>query len=348
MGVLIKDVATRAGVSAATVSNVLNGRHERVSAETRAAVLRAAAELDYRRRERAPRTPKREQTLGLIVANIASPLFVQAISGVEAVATRFGYRLLLCNNRGREANDLVSAQALLARRVDGILFVASSRYAGRDAFDAVVGAGVPCAVVNRVIDPEAALHVLSANEEGTYDAASHLIRLGHRRLAYLHLPTDGPPVVQAAVERMRGFARALADNRLNAPPHWLRPGVLGDEGAPAIGHALAREWLAGGPRPSAILCGSDNLAVGVMRAVHEAGLRIPDDVAVVGHDDAPFARHLTPALTTVRQPMEEAGARAAEALIQHLWKGASLQGVERLPCRLAIRASSTAYINSAS
>lgn len=287
---------------------------------------------------------KRSETLGLIVASIVSPVFAHAVSGAQAVASRFGYNILLCNNRNKEALEASAAEVLVDRHVDGIIFISSSSYQRQDALEVVKEAELPFVVINRLIDPEKGLHILVENRRGTYEATQHLIELGHSKIGCIHLPTEGPKATSAAIERLEGFRQALMAYGLGEP-RWLRPGILGDDNATTVGYAAMKEMLSGDSRPTAVVCGSDSLAVGAMRAIVDMGLRIPEDVAVIGHDDTPAADYVTPPLTSIRQPMEAAGGRAVEALIQHLWRNTPLQGVERLPCELVVRSSSTSFVS---
>ena len=339
--VTIKDIARRAGVSPSTVSNVLNGRFDRVSEETARRVRQVVEEMGYRPNPMARGLAgKRTDTLGVVVSSIVPHVFAHAVAGAQGVAERFGYNIVLCDNRNKEEREARSAAVLVDRSVDGIIFISSSSYRQTEAVEIVKAAGLPFVVVNRLTDPEAGLHILIENKQGTYQATQHLIELGHRAIGYIHLPVQGPKASLAAVERLDGFRQAMADYGLAVNPRWIRPGVAGEDNATPVGYAAMQEMLAE-DGPTAVLCGSDYLAVGAMRAIADKGLKVPEDIAVVGHDDTPAAQYVTPPLTSVRQPMDRAGARAAEALILHLWRGTPLRGVERLPCELAVRASSS-------
>ncbi len=344
--VTLRDISERIGVSPATVSNVLNGRRERVSPETAQAVLQAVEELGYHPNSafQALSTRGHSETIGLIVASVLSPLFTQAVAGVETAAGRFGFSVILCNNRGNEGLEANSTDLLLKRNVAGIIFVSSSSYRRHDALEAVIESKVPFIIVNRLTDPTLGLHILVENEQGTYHATEHLIGLGHTDIACIHLPTEGPTATLAGAERLRGFRRALHAYNLNEVDTWIRPGVLGEETATAVGYRTMHTMLTSDRQPSAVICGTDQLAVGAMHAALDLGLRIPEDLAIVGHDDTPGSLYVRPSLSSVSQPMRAVGERAAEALIQHLWKGMRLQGVERLPCRLVARESSVGHI----
>lgn len=342
--VTIRDISRHAGVSPATVSNVLNGRTKHVSARTAAAVLKVVDELGYDTGTSLRGSHSRtRETLGLVVASIVSPLFAHAVSGAEAVASRFGYRVILCNNHGSEDAEASSAQTLIDREVDGIIFISSSTYRQQRALQLVQEAGLPYVIINRLTDPAVGLHLLVENEVAAFEATAHLIELGHRSIGCIHLPTSGPKATLAARERLQGFRRALQTYGLEEVPAWIRRGMTGDPGF-AVGYSMMASMLTEKRYPTAVVCGTDQIAMGAMRAVSERGLRVPHDVSIIGNDDMPAACYVTPALTTVRQPMEAMGGRATEALIQHLWRRVPLEGVERFPCELLVRESTAPIV----
>lgn len=341
--ITLRDISERAGVSVTTVSNVLNGKVEQVSPETDARIRQIAEELGY---DNGPslrrRVGRSTMTLGMIVPSFKTHLHADAMTGAESTAARFGYRMLLAANSKGESQERATVEAFLERNVDGIIFSSSSGYSESDALRTAASAEIPCVVINRLVDPDLAYHILVENEASAYQATRHVIRLGHTRIGTIHLPIEGPKARTVFQERYRGFRRALEDHGLVFEPQWSREGVLGDEpGAAAIAAAITREILSGAEAPTALICGSDTMAVGAMRAAHSMGIPIPEKLAVVGFDDTPAAGHLTPTLTTVQQPLMTAGCRAVELLVQTLWKGGPLKGSESLPCRLMVRGSTT-------
>lgn len=342
--VTLRDISARAGVSPATVSNVLNGRFDRVSHETARHVMAIAKALGYRsqstaRGSLAPRT----ETLGIMVSSLTAHVFSCAVAEAQATAARLGYNMLLSHIGSTKSSAVAAARSLVERAVDGIVYISSSMHASDAAIEVLKQAGRPFVIVNRLTDPEAGLHLLVENMQGTYEATQHLIELGHRRIGCIHLPVTGPKATAAATERLTGFRQALHDYGIDGE-RWLYRGVLGEENAVAVGYAAMCEMLSDSPAPTAVVCGTDYLAIGALEAAQDRGLRVPDDVAIVGHDDTPAAKYLRPALTSVRQPMDVAGARAVEALVHHLWRGVPLKGVEHLPCRLVVRDSSKAVV----
>ncbi|HHT27393.1 MAG TPA: LacI family transcriptional regulator [Firmicutes bacterium] len=340
--VTMRDIAEKAGVSLATVSNVLGGKARHASPQTIARVYAIAEQLGYVPvQTRIPET-KRSPTIGVIVYSLTSPFFNAALNGVYAVCSRLGFNIIVHSNFGREHREIVSARALVEQRVDGLIFISSSAYRYDDAFKCAVEARIPVAVVNRAIDPDAAFHVLIDNEQAAYDATQHLIALGHRAIGHIHLATKGPGATQAAAERAAGFQRALAEYGLEYREAWVKPELISNVAVShdVIAYPNVVSMLSSAERPTAILCGTDYLAVGALRAAAALGMRVPHDLAIVGHDDTVVAQYATPTLTSVRVPMEQAGVRAAEALIHSIWKGEKLSGSEILQCELIVRDSS--------
>lgn len=183
--------------------------------------------------------------------------------------------------------------------------------------------------------------VLIDNKSGTYALTRQLVELGHRRIACIHLPLEGRRVTEAAQERLFGYREGLAVHGIDPEPSLEREGVFGEEHGEAVGYRIASELLALPNPPTAIVCCNDYLAIGAMRACEAAGLVVPRDVAVVGHDNIAPSAYVRPALTTVHQPMAEAGEQAIQVLVQRIWgRHKEPYTPIRLPCTLVIRESS--------
>lgn len=297
----IADVAAQSRVSTATVSRVLSGARP-ARAETRARVLAAAADLDYRPSAVA-RALKMQatRTFGLVVTDIENPFFPQLVSAIEAEAVRRGYGLVLCNTSGDAARELAALDLLVERRVDGIM-IASSRAMRRHA-RLLRGIGVPVVLVNsgRV---DRLPSIDTAQRRGGRLAAEHLLALGHRRLAHITAPRTNA----AAAQRLAGVRDAV-----RAADAGSLVVVEGDShvegGAGAAADALAEEV-------TGIVCYNDLTAIGALRAVRSAGWQVPVDVSIVGFDDIEMAAWTDPPLTTVRQPTELMGRWAVKRLIR--------------------------------
>jgi LacI family transcriptional regulator len=333
----ISDVAKRAGVSAMTVSRVVNGTGY-TSAETRARVEAAIDELGYVPNALARQLrSKRTKTIALVVADISNPFFTTIARGVEDVAVGHGFSVMYCNTDESEAEEEQYLLMLIERQVDGVLLV-PARSSG-DSFRLLHDHHMPVVVLDRRIAGRNVDSVRCDSEAGAHALATHLIDLGHRRIAVL----TGRRNVSTSVDRVAGCRRALAEAGLELPDelvHW--GGFLFGKSNQADGHRMAQEMLeAPGARPTAVVCANNFIAFGAIRALREAGLRVPDDMSVVAFDDLPEEWVSEPFLTCAAQPAYEIGRQAASLLLDqvagdHEPTGASVM----LPFELRIRRSS--------
>lgn len=302
--------------------------------------MAAIRELDY-----TPNTVARSlagrstSTIGLVVADVVRSPFSAAIQGVESVAMRFGYTVILCNTDDDDERVARATEVLISKRVDGIVFVLSSRAHESLPLERLQRRHIPFVFVNHAAAGAPA--VLIDNTSGTFELTRQLMELGHRRIGCIHLPAGGPRTVLAAQERLEGYRKAFDVHGLTCDPALVREGSFGEALGEGVGYRLATDLLSLPERPTALVCCNDYLAIGAMRACESAGLRIPHDVAVVGHDNISAGAYLRPALTTVHQPMAEAGGQAVQLLVQHIWQRVPIDGAPiRLPCSLVIRSSS--------
>ena len=299
-----QDVAARAGVSQPTVSLVLSRNpHARIAPETRERVLRAASELGYRANLVARGLKgSRSYALGLLVPDIRNPFFVDVMSGAERVATAAGYALLLSEQQAATID--AQLETMRSRLIDGVII------------DAVGAASLPAdalADLNVVlIDeppserwPGVASDALGAGRL----AAEHLLALGHRQIAFVGPATD----IHGIRMRERGFVHAMRAAGLTLDSALLRRVPATTAGGRAAMRALLA--LRSEQRPTAVFCGNDLLAVGALKECSINGVRVPDDVSIVGCDDIELARLVTPELTTIAVPARELGARAARLLL---------------------------------
>jgi DNA-binding LacI/PurR family transcriptional regulator len=330
----IRDVADRAGVSYQTVSRVLNG-HPSLRRETVARVRAAIDALGYRpnRAARALVTA-RNHTIGvLLTARALHGPFSSFLTIVEAARER-GYTVTTTPNASDDPADIVEAlDALLAHGVEGIVAIAPQDRA-REAVRAS-GAAVP--VLTLQGGPDEVHDFGFDQQEGARLAIRHLLGLGHRRI--VHLP--GPGGWAEAEQRQRGFESILREHGLPA-----RSAPEGDW-TPESGHAIGLALLAGDDRPTAVFAANDEMAVGLLAAAHDLGLDVPRDLSVVGFDDVPWARHLRPALTTVRQDFGELGRRALGVLLDEIEGVVRTAPAPRVQPSFVAR-SSTAPVPSAS
>lgn len=324
----IQDVARRAGVSIATVSRVLNRSSHPVRPEVRARVEAAARELGFRPSALARGLAGREtRTLALVVPDIANPYYPRLSRGAEDVANAHDYALIVCNTDHRADKLERYLHLLREKKVDGILLAGGGHEDPSDVA-ALAAAGLPLHAVGR--HPLKAPSVRIDNVAAARAATEHVIGLKRRRVAYV----GGPSHHTTFADRRRGYRQALAAAGLP-----LRRSLeIEAELSPAGGEHAAEHLLRLRERPDAVFAANDNLAVGLIHRFRLAGVRVPDDVAVIGFDDIPLAPYLTPSLSSVAVPAYELGAAAAERLLRQLG-GEAVDDVLWLPTRVVPRAS---------
>jgi DNA-binding LacI/PurR family transcriptional regulator len=325
----IADVARRSGVSTATVSRVLSGVQPAREA-TRDRVLAAVRELDYRPSGVARALKRREtRTIGLLITDIGNPFFPQIVRAVEDEAHARGYGVILCNAADDSERELAYLELLLERRVDGLI-VASARTTRRHA-ERLAAVPMPIVLVNSDAPGSALAGITTAHRHGARMATEHLLGLGHRRIAHISAPS-----AQAARLRHAGVTDALRAAGLDPASLLL---AEGDEHV-AGGARAAQLLLAERPQPTAIVCYNDLTAVGALRAVRRAGLRVPEDVSLTGFDDIELAAWTDPPLTTVRQPTDALARWAVSRLADVLPGGRPAPERVTLEPTLEVRGSS--------
>jgi LacI family transcriptional regulator len=303
------DVARLAGVSRATVSAVVNG-NKYVSDELRARVEQAIAQLGYRP-DGIARSLKssRTATIGLVIPSIESHFWAPVVRGAEAVLAADGLRLVLANTDEEGPRAELALEALLEHRVDGVLIAPPAGSLSRH-YAAYQASGRPLIFIERRVQGVEADYVGVDGQAGGIAAASHLLGLGRQRLGLVSLPLD----VSASRERLDGVRAALHADGRTLSDEQIAIGQFSErEGFAAAQRLLARE-----PRPDALIVAGLRMTIGAFAAVRAAGLRIPEDVALVGYDETPWAAVLTPPLTVVRQPARDLGRIAAEMLLRRL------------------------------
>ena len=328
----IVEVASRAGVSAITVSRVVNDSGP-VSPQVRARVERAIAETGYvpNAVARSLRS-KRTDTIALVVTDMTNPFFTTIAHGVEAAVGDSGMMLIICGTDERDAKEERYVRMLLQRRVDGILLVPAGT--GAPAIGLCRGQGTPLVVVDRRLPAADADMVRADSRAGAFELGRLLVSLGHRTTAVL----TGPPDVLTADDRVAGFREAVAAHGGLPPPSVHRGAFSIESGA-----QMARLALAATPRPTALFAANNFIAIGVLHALDEMRIRVPEDVAVVGFDDLPPAMVTFPFLTVASQPAEEMGRRSVAMLLARLSGGHGTGPPYEevvLPTQLVVRRSS--------
>jgi LacI family repressor for deo operon, udp, cdd, tsx, nupC, and nupG len=328
MAASIEDVAKRAGVSIATVSRSLRGLPD-VAAATRDRVLVAARELDYVASPFAARLASgRSSTLGIVVPFVNRWFFAEVLGAVEGVLSEAGYDLLLNNLADSEGRERFFSVLPVRKRVDAVIVVSlaltDSEVNALRTLDlpvGVLGAQYPGLLSVRIDDVGAARQ-----------AVEHLLSLGHRRIALIGGDTDDPMRFTPPHHRRTGYLEALAAAGVDVDPALERLGYFTVDGGESAMVAL----LALAERPTAVYAESDEMAYGAMRAIRRSGLRVPDDIAVMGFDDHPTARLLD--LSTIRQPVVEQGRQLTQGLLASLGGQIDVQDIV-LPTELVVRGS---------
>ena len=301
----LKDVARQAGLSVTAVSHALNGKRG-VSAATTARVRKIAEDLLYRPNiiAKSLRTNS-TKTLGVVASDSSHAFYAVVMRGIDDVAYRNGYSILLCNTEGNREREWEAVRLLVNKRVDGILFI-SSTLTERDDMAALSATGVPVIFLVRSNPHENARFVANDNVQGAFQITDHLLK-GSKRVHFLNLPQN----VITARQRLQGYRNAHEKHGVPYDAslvHYIKPQI--QEGYIAMRQLLDRETV------EAVFCGCDIIAVGAMEAISERGLAIPADIRVGGYDDIDYAPYLRVPLTTVRQPKFSLGSKACECLLE--------------------------------
>lgn len=326
----IREVAERAGVAPTTVSRVLNNSGY-VSQETRRRVEAAVVELGYlpNMLSRGLRL-KRTNVIALIVSDITNPFWTTVTRGVEDAAQAEGITVILCNTDEKPAKLEAYVKVLMQQQVDGILMAPADDSAS--AIQAVQAKQIPLVVVDRVPDDVCVDVVRGDSEGGAFQLTEYLLSLGHRRIAIL----SGPATASTSKQRIAGYQQAIAARGLAADPTLIFSG----EYNPQHGYETATHLMASAAPPSAIFAGNSMIAVGVLSALTEMGVRVPEDLSVAGFDDLVPGVHMEPFLTIVNQFPYQLGYTAAQVLLRQI-DGTEAPGCRNmiLPVELMIRRS---------
>ena len=303
----IKKVAHRAGVSIATVSRTFADPAS-VSDELRVRVHEAARVLNYRA-SRAARTLRvgTSQTVGVVIPDLQNPFFTGVVRGIDLVLQANGYTLLLSNSDEDTTREHNILETLQAEGVAGVIFVPIN---GSGGYSRSLAPPVHVVAVDRLPSDLDADLVTVDNVEGTRTGVAHLASVGHREVALL----NGPLRHSTAIDREQGYRQALEDVGLPLRPELIYRGDFREWG----GYEGMKAMLALRQRPTAVFVANNLMTLGALRALHEAGVRIPDEIALVGFDDMPWATSLNPPLTAVSQPSQEIGAAAADLLLDRM------------------------------
>ncbi len=331
----MRRIAGELGVSVMTVSKVLNN-HGDISEATRERVLAKIEELGYQRNAVARSlTLRRSHTIGVVIPDLMHSFFVEIIAGIEPVASARGYGLLLCSSGEDPAKERAELEMLRSRQVDGIVLASTHGSANDDLLKQLTNIGTALVMIDRDDHPQVECHrVLTDDERVGVLATSHLIDQGRKAIAHI-----GGQMVVHAKRREKGWRETIRARGAKSSPDWfVAAGFMERDGY----HAM-KQLLTVRPRIDAVFAANDPAAIGAMKAIWEAGLRIPDDIAVVGAGDIALGDLLKVPLTTVSWSRKDQGLNAAELLLNGLdsdTKHAPRRVI--VPPRLIARASSGA------
>ncbi|WP_020520194.1 LacI family DNA-binding transcriptional regulator [Catelliglobosispora koreensis] len=326
----IYDVAERAGVSPATVSRVLNGRST-VDGELVARVQKAVQELEYRPNAVARNLRRSRTTLwAVIISDVGNPFFTSLVRGVEDVAQRAGYSVVLCNTDEDIAKEGRYVSAALEEQMAGVIISVAGRSAN---VTRLIEAGTPVVAIDREIAGVQVDTVLVDNAHGAELATTHLLDSGYQRVACI----TGPRKVSTAAQRLKGYQRALRARGIAARDALVRYSDYREEG----GYEAMASLLGEADPPDAVFVANNLMTVGAVECLVDRGIAIPAETGVVGFDDIPWAHLVRPSLTTVAQPTYELGRTAAMLLAERLAEPTRAPSTVTLHTQLKVRESST-------
>lgn len=329
----IKDVARHANVSISTVSHVVN-RTRFVSDKARQDVEAAIRALGY-----VPSAVARSlksnttRTLGMLIPNCSNPYFAEIVRSVEDHCFASGYTLILCNTDDEPLRQGVYLKVLAEKRVDGLIIISTGE--DSDLQDLLQGLTTPTVLLDREVTHVHCDLVETANVQGGQMATEHLVALGHQRIACI----GGPAELSPSAQRIQGWRNALAAAALEAKDLLWHSDFSSQGGFNAM-----QEILQSGHQPSAVFVCNDLMGIGALSAAHEAGLRIPQDLSVIGFDDIELARFTSPPLTTIVQPKQRIGRLAVDMLLERIQGGRLDTKQVLLQPELIVRASTASAL----
>lgn len=324
----IREIAKRAGVSTATVSRVVNGTAP-VAPRTEQRVRKAIDRLGYYPNSHARTLGSgKSQMYGLIISDITNPFFPEVVKHFEQIAVEHGQEVLIANTSYQPERMQVCIRRMLERKVDGVAIMTSEMDA--ELIETLNDRGIPIVFLDTGDVGPHISNILIDYDHGVDLAVDHLVSLGHRRIAFV----SGPPSLASARTRHKAFLAALRRNGLKGSDEFIGVGNHRIDG----GQAAMMGMLGLAVRPTAVLASNDLTAIGIVRAIHAAGLRVPEDISVIGFDDIELSSFLEPPLTTIRVSRAEIGTRAFMAL----YSGDKDRGtVYKIPTELVLRSSTS-------
>mgnify|MGYP005812489477 CR=1 FL=1 len=331
--VTIDQIARLASVSKATVSRVLNEKGD-VAPQTRERVEALITQLGYRPQAVATDLARgRSNLVGLVMPSLSSPWMMEVVRGVAKRVESSRYDLVLFTVSDRRGAERFLAETLPAGRVEGLMLILPPM--GANHLKELFRSGFPLVVLDDRHRHAGIPWIKEWSEDGAFQAVQHLIAVGHRRVAFL----SGNAPFLCSKERYAGYRMALEEAGIELDPQLV---VEGDLSEASGTRAVERWWQLPEP-PTAVFAANDLMAFGVLRGLQRLGLRVPQDVGLVGFDDIPAASYTTPPLTTVRQPLQSMGGRAVELLIDQIERGLSEPQEVRMETQLVVRGSTLGW-----
>ncbi|WP_113626689.1 LacI family DNA-binding transcriptional regulator [Pectobacterium peruviense] len=323
------EVAKRAGVSKATVSRVLNGTGQ-VKQATRDAVFQAMDELGYRPNFLARSLARRtSNSIGLVISNFDGPYFGRLLRRAAEITESSGKHLIVTDGHDTPEDEMRAVQLLSDRQCDAIILY--TRYMSEADLMALLNTQtIPIMVMNRDLPQARERCIFFRQQQAAFDVVNYLIEQGHREIACITAPMQTP----TARARLAGYQQALIDHQIEVDPRRVAHGTS----MVASGYQAARQLLHNGVSFSALFVSNDDMAIGAMKALYEAGKRLPQDVSVFGFDDEPCATYLHPSLSTVYMPIEEMAATAITQVLD-LIAGKDVKPLQPFTGELKLRES---------
>ncbi|WP_439490076.1 LacI family DNA-binding transcriptional regulator [Algoriphagus sp.] len=333
----IKDIAKELNISVSTVSRALKDYHG-INAETKRKVKEVAEKLNYRPNAIALSLRKsRSFTIGVIIPEVVHFFFSSVISGIEEVAYARGYNVILAQTNEKLAREMSSINTMLSNQIDGIMISFSKETTDFEHFSKLLAQNYPIVFFDRTPDLSGAINVMIDDYQGAYNATSHLIQQGYERIVHL----AGPRNLKICLERERGYREAMLAHQIPVVEEFI---VECFEGTAEESKMLTKTLLSKSQlRPDAIFANNDTVAIGAMMAGKEAGLRIPEDLGIIGFSDWQLCTMVDPTLSSVSQPGFDIGAKSTELLLDLIEKKVMAEQITSpmiLPTELALRNSS--------
>ena len=334
MSVTVKDIARKAGVSHSTVSRALHGS-TLIAQETTERIQQIADEMGYSpsAAARALKT-NRSQVLGVVLSSLDDPFFSEILQGIESGVQGSGYSIFIAAAHRDPEQKQEIVQAMIEHRVDGVI-TCSTSFSEKQSGQ-LLQYGVPLVVINNQTAEDFRYSIYHDDVDGSRQVTRHLIELGHRKIAYLGNSLSG----RTTMDRLAGFRQEMESNGLAVPANYIYdiPGSEPEKGIPAVDHFINLP-----DRPTALVCFNDMIAIGVLKSLHQRGMRVPEELSVTGFDNIVFSNYTNPSLTTFDQPKKFIGQKAAELILNLLDRTANTdvpeQKIQVLKGKLLVRKS---------